>query len=153
MLQIQKYDMPPNTTTATGTTATNSITPTLMPPALPTQPIALPTQPMSVSSPQPTSAPVAATAAAAAAPTPAQQIKHSQQPTIIRMASPAPTAGGALPTVPPGGMTLPAGVRMAGGNIVRVRAPAGVGQGIKVVGAGGQPQIIKTVQGTAGKKS
>ena len=51
----------------------------------------------------------------------------------------------------PAGMALPAGVRMAGGNIVRVRAPAGVGQGIKVVGTGGQqPQIIKTVQGTAG---
>ncbi len=106
--------MPPSTSTASGTTMTPTMTPNVMPPSLPTAPIQLPTQP---------------------AVSPVVASRPGQ--TIIRMAPGATAAG----------MQVRPGIAAAtAGNIVRVRAPvsaaASPGQ-IKVVGAGGQPQIIK----------
>ena len=127
LLQVQKYDMP-----AAAPTQPALATPSPAPPGAVPSPQAAP---VAVAPPQPL--PPALTS-----PLKAQQ---PQQPTIIRMSSPA---GGAPVALPQGGVRPTA-------NIVRVRAPGGQagtatlpsGQQIKVVGAGGQTHIIKSQAG------
>ena len=121
LLQVQKYDMPASAPSTQTSTAIPS-------PSLPTQPATPPTP-----TPALPQSPVQIT-------TNISPVK-SNQPTFIRMSSPATPSSGAI--------TLPPGVR-PGTNIVRVRAPAGGGVGgqqIKVVGAGGQTHIIKSQPG------
>lgn len=119
VLQIQKYDMPPNTSVQAPTTPT--MTPQMVPP-LPTQPIQLPTQPAAMSP---------AKIAPQQPPTPQQQPQLQPQQPVVRMGSPG----------------VPPGIR-PGSNIVRVRAPVGAvttaGGQIKVLGTGGQTQVIKS---------
>ena len=128
VLQVQKYDMPPGSTTTANAQPTPTITPSpamppqLAMPSLPTQPLVqLPTQPTTV----PMTAP----------PLPLPK----QTPPIIRTA--------VTPTV--------TGPRQTGGNVVRVRAPAPVqpspaGQPFKVVGAapGAQTTLLNAPVGT-----
>ena len=123
LLQVQKYDMPATAPTTQASTALASPSPSLptQPATPPTPTPAMPQSPVQIS-------------------TNISPVK-SNQPTFIRMSSPATPSSGAI--------SLPAGVR-PGTNIVRVRAPSvgGVGgQQIKVVGAGGQTHIIKSQSG------
>jgi host cell factor len=121
VLQVQKYDMPPGSTTTAHAVPTPSLT-SSMPvglPSLPTQPLVqLPTQPMSPLQPL---------------------LKHPPQ-TIIRMPA------GAITT--PTSSTMQRPTMMP--NIVRVRAPAPMGgQQIKVMGAAGaHTQVIKAPMGS-----
>ena len=125
LLQVQKYDMPASAAPQPAAAAASP----------------LPTAPLQLPSPQPAPSPL---------PQPAlsSPVRPQQQPTIIRVSSPA-----GMPQQ--GGIALPAGVR-PGANIVRVRAPSAgqvggatlpSGQQIKVVGAGGQTHIIKSQAG------
>ena len=129
VLQVQKYDMPPGSTTTAHAQPTPTITPAAptMPPAvampsLPTQPLVqLPTQP-------------AAVTMSAPPPMPAMR----QAPPIIRTA--------VTPTM--------SGPRQTAGSVVRVRAPAplpGMAQPIKVVGAapGAQGAMLGSPAGAA----
>ena len=125
LLQVQKYDMPA---------------------AAPTQPaLATPSPAPPGAMPSPQAAPVAVAPPLQPALTSPLKLQQPQQPTIIRMSSPA---GGAPMALPQGGVRPTA-------NIVRVRAPGGQagtatlpsGQQIKVVGAGGQTHIIKSQAG------
>ncbi len=83
--------------------------------------------------------------------------QQGAQPTIIRMSSPV-VGGGAGAQAVSGAITLPRGAAAAAataaGNVMRVRGPPTVGAStppgpahIKVVGAGGQTHIIKSVAG------
>ena len=126
VLQVQKYDMPPGSTTTAHAQPTPTLTPSgpAMPPgvgmpSLPTQPLVqLPTQPTAVTMTAP--------------PMPLKQ----QAPPIIRTATPTMT-----------------GPRQTAGSVVRVRAPApvvpGMGQPIKVVGAapGAQAAMLNAPAG------
>ena len=123
LLQIQKYDMPPNATNPTPLVNAPTISEAI--------PVGTPIQTTNAL-PK-----IAATPVQLATGSPTKVATST--PTIIRMA-PSPVTT----------VTTP-GVVRAGTNVVRVRAPSGVtaGQQIKVVGTGGQ--IIKTAQaGQAG---
>ena len=119
LLQVQKYDMPASAPSTQSSPAIPSPSPSLptQPATPPTPTPALPQSPVQIST---NISPVKA-----------------NQPTFIRMSSPATPSVGAI---------------RPGTNIVRVRAPAGGvggvgGQQIKVVGAGGQTHIIKSQPG------
>ena len=127
VLQVQKYDMPPGSTTTAHAQPTPTLTPASpsMPPgvgmpSLPTQPLVqLPTQPTAVSMSAP-------------------PMPMKQAPPIIRTA--------VTPTM--------TGPRQTGGSVVRVRAPAplpSMAQPIKVVGAapGAQAAMLNAPGGAA----